>query len=288
MEMNSLPSSLEFDLIEVSPRVVVANYKDCFGVNAAAIILSNFTICVDTLFYPPQGRAFRKIVESKYKLPVKYLFLTHYHGDHVFGMASFKDIEVFGSQELIKNMKRRMKEQWTKDEFEKWKDEEPELADVISQIEVWLPDYGFKGSHTISDGDLRAEFYHSGGHTGCSAYAYFPAEQVLITGDDLASFDWPYISDSTGNPDRWIASFEAMLKLDVDKVVPGHGPVVDKEHILEHLNYIKSLRELVICAISDGTPPEDIQVPEFYKTAEDWQIPKALEHLHNFYSAKSR
>ncbi|MFW9966910.1 MAG: MBL fold metallo-hydrolase, partial [Candidatus Thorarchaeota archaeon] len=131
------------------------------------------------------------------------------------------------------------------------------------------------------------EFYHSGGHTSCSSYAYFPSEQVLITGDDLASFDWPYISDSTGNPDKWISAFEAMLKLDVDKVIPGHGLVVEKDHLEEHLNYIRCLRELVIKAIKEGRKPEDIQVPEFYEAAEDWQIPEALKHLHQFYSDKS-
>jgi len=287
VNMDKLPTQLEFGFLEVTPRVVIANCKGCFGVNSAAIVLNNFIIFVDSLYYPPQGKAFRKRVESKYGLPTKYLFLTHFHGDHVFGMAAFKDAKVLGSQELIDSMKKRMENHWTKEEFEKWKEEEPELAEVIGQIEVWLPDIGFEDSHTIIDGNIRVEFYHSGGHTGCSAYAYFPSEKVLITGDDLASFDWPYISDSTGNPDKWISAFELMLKLEVDKVVPGHGPVVGKEHIIEHLNYIKGLRELVRNAIAEGKGPEDIHVPEFYESAEDWQIPEALKHLHKFYSSKS-
>jgi cyclase len=284
--MNSLPPSLEFDLTEVSPRVVVANYKDCFSVNATAIALKNFIVFVDALYYPPQGLKFRREIEAKFGLPAKYLFLTHYHGDHVFGMAPFKDTQVIGSKELVESMKGRMKEKWTREAFDEWKKEEPELAEVIAQIEVWLPDIGFDSKYIIEDEDMSVEFYHSGGHTGCSSYAYIAAERVLITGDDLASFDWPYISDATGDPDKWISAFERMLRLDIDAVVPGHGPIVGREHLQEHLNYLRSLRDIVQEAIADEKGPEDIEVPEFYETAEDWQIPEALKHLHNFYSAK--
>ena len=284
--MEYLPTSLEFKLTEVSPHVVAANYKDCFGVNAAAIALKNFIVFIDTLYYPPQGLRFRKEVESKYGMPVKYLFLTHYHGDHVFGMAPFKDTQVIGSKQLVQSMRNRMREKWTKEAFEKWKEEEPELADVIAQIDVWLPNIGFNGNYVIEDEDLKVELYHSGGHTGCSSYAYFPAERVLITGDDLASFDWPYISDSTGDPDKWISAFEKMMKMEIHAVVPGHGSIVGKEHLKEHLDYLRNLREIVLEAIAHGIGPENIEVPEFYETAEDWQIPEALKHLHNFYSAK--
>ncbi|MFX1369227.1 MAG: hypothetical protein ACFFAY_11550, partial [Promethearchaeota archaeon] len=69
--MNELPANLRFDLIQPTPRVVVATYKDHFSVNAAAIILDNFIIAIDTLCYPAQGEAFRERVESEYGIPVK-------------------------------------------------------------------------------------------------------------------------------------------------------------------------------------------------------------------------
>ncbi|MFX1369823.1 MAG: MBL fold metallo-hydrolase, partial [Promethearchaeota archaeon] len=222
-----------------------------------------------------------------YGIPVKHLFITHCHGDHVFGMAPFKDVEVFGSQELVANMKNRMEERWTEEAFSKWREEEPEHADSIDKIEVWLPEKGFNNKHTITDESLTVEFYHSGGHTSCSSYAYFPLERVLVTGDDLAAFNWPYIFDSTGNPDKWIIAFEEMLKLNPVKVVPGHGPIVGKEHVLEHLKYLKGLKALVMKVITEGKAPADIQTPEFYKPAEEWQIQEAMKHLYSYYSEMS-
>ncbi len=95
------------------------------------------------------------------------------------------------------------------------------------------------------------------------------------------------MSDPTGNPDKWIESFEEILKLDVEKIVPGHGSVVGKEYIEEQLEFMKDLKKAVLNAISEGKKPEEVDVPEYpYEPAADWQIPSALEHLFNHYSKK--
>ncbi len=76
-----------------------------------------------------------------------------------------------------------------------------------------------------------------------------------------------------------------MLTLDIDAVVPGHGPVVGKKYIQKQVNFIKNLKKNVLKAISEGKGPEETEVPEYeYKPAEDWQIPQALEFLHKYYS----
>jgi cyclase len=85
-------------------------------------------------------------------------------------------------------------------------------------------------------------FNGSGGHTGCSAFAYFPEEKILFAGDEIATMEWPYISDETGNPDDYISALEQMMNLEIDKVIPGHGPIVGKDHINEYLVFISKLR----------------------------------------------
>ncbi|MHA1111416.1 MAG: MBL fold metallo-hydrolase [Promethearchaeota archaeon] len=273
---------------EIASRSIVAFYKEYFELNAGAIILDNFIIVIDTLLYPSQAKEIRTYLEQNYSQPIKYLFLTHFHGDHVLGMGEFKssDIEIFGTNQLIENMKIRLENNWSKEAIAKWKQEEPENAKDIDAIDLFLPNWTFEKSHILKDGNLQVEFYHSGGHSGCSAWAYFPEDKVIFTGDELASFNWPFISEPTGNPDTWIQAFEQMLSLDVEHIVPGHGKIVDKKHLREQLDYLKALRELVLKGIKENVRPEDLSVPKFYEPAEDWQIPKALEHLYNFYRSK--
>ncbi|MHA2378179.1 MAG: MBL fold metallo-hydrolase [Candidatus Thorarchaeota archaeon] len=278
---------IDFDVEEVSPRTVAASYESYFNLKAGAVALDDFIVVIDTLLYPRQAERFREELEAKFELPVKYLFITHFHGDHHYGASPFKDVEVFGSNALIENMKRQKEEGWTKEAFDGWKKEEPDFAEYIDEIQIVIPTKGFEKERVIKNKDLQVEFYHSGGHSSCSSYAYFPNEEVLFTGDDLAAESWPYISDTAGDPEKWMKTFEHMLSLDIDVVVPGHGPLAGKEQIEEQLSFLQALKNAVLRAISEGKGPEDVEVPEFYGPAEDWQIPRALEHLHGYYSTNT-
>ena len=132
--MNKLATRFPIEFKEVTPRTVLVNFKDYFDLNAGVIILNNFIIVIDTLMYPIQAKQFREKLEIKYNLPVKYLFITHYHADHLFGVVAFKDIEIFGSSILIENMKKKKKESWTTEAFNEWKKEEPEIEELIEEI----------------------------------------------------------------------------------------------------------------------------------------------------------
>ncbi len=285
IKMNKKPINISIELKEVSPHTIIANYKDYFDLNAGAIILNNFIIVIDPLVYPKQAKEFRQKLEKKYGLPVKHLFITHSHSDHIFGVAPFKDVEIFGCNDLIDNLKEKKENAWTEEAFDEWKKSEPDYAKFIDEIEIIIPDKGFDKKRVINDNGLHVEFYYSGGHTGCSSYAYFPKEKVLFTGDEIAAGFWPFISDPTGDPEKWIKSFEYMLTLEIEAVVPGHGPIVKKNYIKEELSFLNNLKEAVLKAISEGKEPKEIDVPKSaYEPAEDWQIPRALEFLHKYYS----
>ncbi len=282
--MANSDKALKIDIEEITSRTVRINHKDYYDVNAGAIILDSFIIVIDTLQYPKQTQEFREALEEKYGLPIKYLFITHYHGDHHFGSVKFKDVEIFGSNELKRNMEMKIDTSWNQKSFDDWKESEPDLADTITEIEIILPHKGFDEKYVLFDNDLRVEFYVSGGHSSCSSVAYFPEQRVLFVGDEIASGFWIYMSDSTGSPERWIESFERLLELDIDIVVPGHGPIVDKEYIEEQLIFMKKLKERVLDALAQGKEIEDVNVPNYYEPATDWQIPEALKFLFKYYS----
>jgi len=277
-------TSISFN--RITPNVIVANYKSFYNLNAAAVALNNFIIVIDPLYYPSQGKRFRKHIESEFELPVKYLFITHYHGDHVFGMSAFNDVDVIGTDCLASNMLKKIETQWTQKALDDWKNEDPSLAAEIDAMVFWPPNITFEDSYTIHDDKLTLELKRSGGHTGCSAFAFLPSEKILFAGDDIAAYDWPYISDETGSPDNYIRTLECMLNLDINKVVPGHGVIVDKKLIKEYLDYILKLKHIVIESITKGLTPEEIEVPEFYHPATEWQIPEAMKFMHKFYSDK--
>ncbi|HEU4692496.1 MAG TPA: MBL fold metallo-hydrolase, partial [Vicinamibacterales bacterium] len=70
-------------------------------------------------------------------------------------------------------------------------------------------------------GDREIQIRYLGrGHTAGDVVVFLPTEKIVITGDFLTS-GLSNMSDSF--PEEWVASLDALKKLDFDTVLPGHG-----------------------------------------------------------------
>ncbi|MFX0185457.1 MAG: MBL fold metallo-hydrolase, partial [Candidatus Hodarchaeota archaeon] len=241
------------------------------GFIAGAISLDNFIVVIDSTLFPFTARLLRKQIKEVFKVPMRFLFLTHYHGDHFWGVAAFNDIIIIGSKPLIRNIIDERKIQPAR--FEEWKKEDPGNAHLINEIDTsFLPNITFTNGIEIRDGELSVELYHCGGHTSCSSYAYFPHDKILFAGDLIFAKEWPWAGDPTCNPVKWINALNDILKLDISKVIPGHGPITCKEEIEVQLNFLKRLKEETIIALKEKKGVESIKIPPFYKdkTPREW------------------
>ncbi len=255
------------------------------GFIAGVISLDSFIIAIDSTLFPFTGRLLRKQIEDVFKLPVRYLFLTHYHGDHFWGVSSFNDTIIVGSEPIVQNIIAEREIQPAR--FESWKKEDPEKAHLIDEIDTsFLPDITFTNKVKIRDGEQCVELHHCGGHTSCSSYAYFPFEKVLFSGDLIFAKEWPWAGDPTSNPDEWINALQEIIKLDIDFVIPGHGPMVGKEEVAVQLNFLKRLREETIIILENEKSIDNIKVPPFYNdnTSGEWVKKGTLECFYNFYN----
>ena len=76
-------------------------------------------------------------------------------------------------------------------------------------------------------------------HTGGDTLAFVPADKAIFTGDILFIEGHPIIW--AGPVANWIAACDMICALDVETVVPGHGPVTDKRgarRVGDYLGYI--------------------------------------------------
>ncbi|MFX0064128.1 MAG: MBL fold metallo-hydrolase, partial [Candidatus Hermodarchaeota archaeon] len=254
---------IQFDLEQVSPHTVAVS--SIRGGNCGAVALNDFIIAIDSTMFPKTGNLFREKLEKKFELPVKMLFITHSHGDHVFGMKAFKDTTIIGSSKLVSIMTENAKTRWTPEALDEWKKDNPDIAPLLEDVEIVFPSIGFETKLEIIDGNLKLELYQSGGHTACSSYAYFPHEKVMFSGDLIFAKTFPYAGDPSCNPNLWIRTLEHFLTLDVEKFINGHGPVVDRKEIEKHLSFFKELRDRVKTGLAAGRSIDTIQMPDFYE-----------------------
>ena len=266
---------------KIIERTLAATSEDFI---AGAISLENFIIVIDSTLFPFTGRILRSQIEKVFKQPVRFLFLTHYHGDHLWGVASFNDVNILGSEPLIENAIAERKIQPAR--FEEWKKNDPEKSHLIEEIDTsFFPHITFTNGIEIRDGDLIVELNHCGGHTSCSSYAYFPLEKVLFAGDLIFAKQWPWAGDPSCNPDNWIEALQEIRKLDIEKIIPGHGPIVCKEEVEVYMNFLKKLKEETIIVVENEKEIKNIKIPPFYKdiTPEEWVKKETIEYFYNFY-----
>jgi glyoxylase-like metal-dependent hydrolase (beta-lactamase superfamily II) len=99
-------------------------------------------------------------------------------------------------------------------------------------IELTLPTRTFDGRLELDVGGRAVELIEVGpAHTRGDALAHVPDARTIFTGDILFIGGTPIVW--AGPLANWVAACDLILDLDVEQVVPGHGPVTDKVGVVE-------------------------------------------------------
>ena len=282
---------MEMKLEKVTDRIY-ANTEGKTGGNVAVVLLKNKAVAIDAQ-YVGSAKLFREAIEKLTPKKITHLLLTHVHGDHVFGNQVFEDCEIVAQRLLKEKMEKQLQNEWAPGNFEKMvegmKSRMPDRAWLYEGMRIVLPNAVFQKFFALSDGETILEMIHTGGHTDCSSIVYVPKDKVLIAGDILFAKTFPYAGDPTADPDKWIEAFEMILKMDVDTIVPGHGPVCNKAEIEKQLSYFKAVRDEVKKLIAAGATVDDVVkhtgYPAFYE-ATGGRLESTLRQWYRFWAGK--
>ena len=275
---------IHFEIQQVSPRTI-AVIDGQLASNAGALLLDDYIVAVDATMRPDTSQTFRSMLEEKYQRPVKYLCVTHYHGDHVFGLKSFRDVTIFASAHIVGNMQRRMSTDWSPQALAARKKGDPTAAEWIDDVEFIFPSVLLHQGIDLFNKDRRVEFHHSGGHTSCSVYGYYPDEKVLFAGDLIFAGQMPFAGDVTCDPEQWMAVLRTWLNWDIVHVIPGHGPLTGMAEIKKQLDFFELLKKATLDVIQAGREPQDISMPATYAVSEkdQWLVESTQKHWYEFY-----
>jgi len=118
-------------------------------------------------------------------------------------------------------------------------------------IELDLPSETFTGELTLRVGAREVRLIEVGpAHTRGDTLALLPAERVLFTGDIL--FNGAHPIAWAGPVSNWIAACERILEMDVEVIVPGHGPLAEKASVRELKAYFEYLYQQARASHSEG------------------------------------
>lgn len=253
--------------------------------NAGCIETPDGVIVVDAQQHRRLAEELRGAIEARLKMPLRVLVNTHYHLDHVAGNVVFDDIPILAHratrERLEANLGSRSSASWT-------------VTDALTKVELF---FGANIEELVPAGDpawdwfnqrvapadyaviqvtppsetFTDEFaFYAGGETVRLPY-WGPAHcvgdvpiilekaKIAFLGDLLFVGRFPWLGDCDLN--GWIAALERISMLDLDIVVPGHGPAATLADVARFRNLLVAIRDAVARAIKAGTS-EDAAVRE--------------------------
>jgi cyclase len=195
--------------------------------------------------------------------PIRYLINTENHVDHIFGNYWFR-----GAGEIVNH-----KALWdifmdpkaALDPFayalEAIPTDDPDATPLIPDRDEYYADLPrgtivFTGDLLkLKVGDHTIDCHWTPGHTPGQLAVHVPEERVVFTGDTIFSGVQTWLM--TSNVDQWLEALETIRALDVDYVVPGHGPVVGLDYVQTQRAHLMAWKAAVADAVAKGWSREE-------------------------------
>ncbi len=219
--------------------------------NAGLIVGPEGCIVIDALFAPSMTQVFRREIARVTDKPVRLLVNTHHHIDHTLGNSAFPEAQIISHANARREHLRNGLAM-----LEMLRPRLPELVAETDGLEPRAPDLTFDGEFTIHDGDREVQLVHLGrGHTIGDALVMLPEERLVFAGDVAFHGVTPLAFE--GHIGDWIGVCDRADGLEIDRIVPGHGPVGGKEALREMQGYLASIREQAKAAFDEGRSQDD-------------------------------
>jgi len=209
------------------------------GGNIGVLTTPEGVILIDDQFAPLTERivaAVREIDDG----PIRFVLNTHYHGDHTGGNENLG--KAGATVVAHDNVRRRLVEGG---------DMAPEGLPVLTFSEAL--------SFHLGE-EARAHHVHNA-HTDGDSFIHFTESNVIHTGDLVFNRRYPYIDvDAGGNLLGIIEAARRIIEIaDAETtIIPGHGPLADRDDIALYLTVLETARDRVSALMEEGGSLEEI------------------------------
>jgi glyoxylase-like metal-dependent hydrolase (beta-lactamase superfamily II) len=236
---------------------------------------SGEALLVDTLFdLKLTAEMLAAMRDAAPRTPIGQVVNTHANGDHCYGNPLVSDAEIIASKASAEQMAHDIQPA----QFASLLRAAPELGELgryllrcfgafdFSGIEPALPTRTFSGALTLQVGSKRVELLEVGpAHTLGDVIVHVPDARTVFTGDILFVDGTPIVW--AGPVERWIDACNRILAMDVETVVPGHGPITDKRGVRAVKSYLEHVRtearKRFDAGMSASDAAQDIALGEF-------------------------
>ena len=269
--------------------------------NAGLIADGDESLIVDTLFDEDLTLEMldsMKKAEPKGMKNIRALINSHSNGDHCNGNNCVDTEEVISSEATLEEMSHESPEMMAA-----LLKQAPEMGTLgkyflecfgtfnFEGVTKRLPNTTFTGQTQRQVGDKIVELIEVGpAHTNGDVLVHVPTDKVVFTGDILFIEGHPILW--AGPVKNWINACDRIISMEVDFVVPGHGPVTDNrgvKAVRDYLAYIDTeSRERFESGMSALEAAKEIDLDLFSTWGDGERIAVNVNSLYREYKGEEK
>ena len=211
--------------------------------NNGWIVFEDFVVLIDTNF-PAKAEVLLKEIAKTTPKPIRYVFNTHHHGDHLYGNRFwFNQGAVTIAHSGVVGELRKYETGYYGSKPGRWENSAGRRND-LAVYPLMPPSVTFEEKLVIEDRHKRLDLIHLGaGHTKGDAVAWLPGQKILFAGD--ACLNGPYNLFLDAEAGSWIRTLDKMQALGADIIVTGHGELGDQNTVKNQQRYFQVLYDWV-------------------------------------------
>ena len=250
--------------------------------NAGLVHDGDTSLLVDTLFdLNLTGEMLSAMKDVTRDAPIRTLVNTHANGDHCWGNQLVSGAEIVASKACAEEMPEL----------------EPALLSALIEAEglgklgefarrifagfdftgitVTPPTTTFESKLDLYVGDKHIELIEVGpAHTRGDVLVHVPGDRTIFTGDILFIEGTPIVW--AGPVSNWIKACDLMLGMELETIVPGHGPITDKDGVRGVRDYLDYISRETRARFDAGMTPEDTARDISTSDFSSWSDPERI------------
>jgi len=234
--------------------------------NAGLIVGDDNLLAIDALGPPVHAKAFIATAQRVTGKSFGRVINTHHHRDHTNGNCFFLPAEIV-SHEFCRAAV--IQQGIPAHPY----DNRPQWQQGMNELKLAPPSMTFTDRMTYRYGDMVVDVIYNGpAHTWGDVMVHLPQHKILFAADIAFFYVTP--AGQNGHMTKWIEAIDRIMDMDVNVIVPGHGPVGTKKELAETRAYLDLLAREVRKRHDKGMRPGQAAADIDFGRFSTWTNPE--------------
>jgi glyoxylase-like metal-dependent hydrolase (beta-lactamase superfamily II) len=241
----------DFSKVEIKANKVTDKFYTLEGQGGTIGVLigPDGVFMVDTQFAPLSDKIAAAIKQLTPQ-PIKFVVNTHLHGDHSGGDVNFAKMgaTIISREELRFRLAHP--------------NPQANGQPGVPMAAVGLPKQTYRDKLTLHmNGEEVQLIAIPRAHTDGDTMVYFPGLDVIMTGDFYRAVQYPNVDRANGGTLQGLIDGLGTVIGTAGpstKIIPGHGPTVDRAAVMAHRDIAIAVRDRVAAQLAQGKSEDDV------------------------------